>query len=144
MTLAAAMAMAAATAACGGTAGVTVDAGPVDGRADTPAPDTGPTGCDPVAQTCGAAQKCDFGCAGATAVVGCWPSTSGGTVGSPCSSAMPCAAGTGCVTVAGTAAACRKYCAGDGDCASGERCHNDTVGVACGGPATSLALHFCH
>ena len=24
---------------------------------------------------------------------------------------------------------CRKYCATDGDCATGERCHNVTVGV---------------
>jgi hypothetical protein len=39
---------------------------------------------------------------------------------------------------------CLKYCAGDGDCATGERCHNDNVGVACGAPATTLVLHYCY
>jgi hypothetical protein len=136
-----------ATTACGGASAVTVDAGPGDDGAagDGPA-DTGAMGCDPAAQSCGAAQKCDFGCAGTTAVVGCWPSTDGGVIGSLCSTAMPCGRGTGCVAIASTggAASCRKYCAGDGDCATGERCHNDSVGVACGAPATSLALHFCY
>jgi hypothetical protein len=129
--------------ACGGTGGASTDAGPGgDGSADTGAT----TGCDPVAQSCGAAQKCDFGCQGTTAVVACWPSTDGGVIGSLCSAAMPCGRGTGCIATAATAgaAACRKYCAGDSDCATGERCHNDTVAVACGAPATSLALHFCY
>ena len=145
--LALASVVALATTACGGTSAVTVDAGPRDDGAagDGPA-DTGAMGCDPAAQSCGAAQKCDFGCSGTTAVVRCWPSTDGGVVGSLCSTAMPCGRGTGCVAIASTggAASCRKYCAGDGDCATGERCHNDSVGVACGAPATQLALHFCY
>jgi hypothetical protein len=128
-------------AACGGTGAVTADAGPRDDGAA----ETGAAGCDPVAQSCGAGQKCDFGCAGNTAVVGCWPSTDGGVIGTPCAAAMPCARGGGCVASSSSGGAfCRKYCASDGDCATGERCHNDTVGVACGGPATSLALHFCY
>ena len=139
--------MALAATACGGTSAATVDAGPGgDGPADTAPADTGTMGCDPAAQSCGAAQKCDFGCAGTTAVVSCWPSTDGGVIGSLCSTnAMPCGRGTGCVARAGAGpATCLKYCASDGDCATGERCHNDSVGVACGAPATTLALHFCY
>jgi hypothetical protein len=151
-TLALAASLAVAAAACGGTSAVTPDAGPGsdgavgDGRAGDAPTDTGALGCDPVAQSCGPGQKCDFGCAGTTAVVACWPGADGGVVGSLCSAAMPCGRGTGCIATAANAgaAACRKYCASDGDCATGERCHNDSVGVACGAPATSLALHFCY
>jgi len=32
----------------------------------------------------------------------------------------------------------------DGDCATGERCHNVSVGVTCTGNTTSFALHFCY
>ena len=150
--LALAAIVAVAAAACGGNSDGTPDAAPGgdgatgDGPAGDAPADTGAMACDPVAQSCGAAQKCDFGCAGTTAVVACWPSTDGGAIGSPCSAAMPCGRGTGCIANAATAgaAACRKYCAGDGDCATGERCHNDTVAVACGAPATSLTLHFCY
>jgi hypothetical protein len=39
---------------------------------------------------------------------------------------------------------CRKYCAGDSDCAAGERCHNVTVGVTCTGGTTSFFLQFCY
>ena len=133
--------VAALATACGGTGALSADAGPGgDGPAEASAPS-----CDPAAQNCGAsALKCDFSCMEGTAVVACIPNTGDGGIGSTCAPAMPCARGTACVTMATTGSLCLKYCAGDGDCATGERCHNDTVGVGCGGPATSLALHFCY
>jgi len=131
-------------AACGGGA-AKPDAGPgSDSASDTGAVDTGGGACDPAAQNCGAAMKCDFGCQGTTAVVACWPAGDGG-VGAACTNLTTCAAGTACLGLPTAGTACRKYCNVDGDCATGERCHNDTVSVACGAtPATSLSLHFCH
>ena len=127
-------------AACGGTGGASADAAP---GTDAPA-DSGGTACDPVAQNCGPGQKCDFGCQGTAAVVACWPATDGGMVGTTCTNTSTCAAGTACIAISTAGTVCRKYCNTDADCATGERCHNDSVGVACGAPATSLALHFCH
>jgi hypothetical protein len=136
------LAVAAMIAACGSQGATGADAG-VDAPGDTGA-ETGAAICDPAAQNCSAVEKCDFGCQGSTAVVACIRSTGGGAVGSACSDAMPCARGTGCLTAPNAGAACRKYCAGDGDCATGERCHNVTVAVACGGASTSLLLHYCY
>ena len=53
-------------------------------------------------------------------------------------------AGTACIAISTPGTVCRKYCDTDGDCPTGERCHNDSVSVACGAPATPLALHFCY
>jgi hypothetical protein len=108
------------------------------------AADTGAASCDPFAQDCGAGKKCDFGCQGTAMVVACWPSSGGGAIGDACTTAMSCAAGSGCVGISTQGTACRKYCATDGDCASGERCHNDTVGLNCAGTVSSMLLHFCH
>ena len=129
-------------AACGGSAAKTDAGSGNDSAADTGAVDTGGA-CDPAAQNCGAGMKCDFGCQGTTAIVACWPAGDAG-VGTTCSNLTTCAAGTACTAISTAGTICRKYCNVDGDCATGERCHNDTVGVACGAPATSLSLHFCH
>ena len=128
---------------CGGNGGRATDAG-VDAPTDAGGADLGTLACDPAAQNCPADQKCDFRCQGSAAVVDCQPSTDGGAVGSACSTTAPCSRGTGCLSVAGMGVACRKYCSGDGDCATGERCHNVTVAVACGAGATSFALHVCY
>jgi hypothetical protein len=116
---------------------------------DAPAdagPETTPLSCDPFAQNCPPNQKCDFRCVGSSAVVDCQPGGDGGPVGSSCSTTtVLCARGTGCLSMAGGAGPpCRKYCAADGDCATGERCHNVTVGVACSGGTTSFNLHYCY
>jgi len=125
---------------CGGKGG-----GPADAGVDAPVgADLGTLACDPFAQNCPADQKCDFRCQGTTAVVDCQPGADGGAAGSACSNPLPCARGTGCVSVAGMGIACRKYCASDGDCATGQRCHNVTVAVACGTGATSFLLHICY
>ena len=138
--------------ACGGGGGAPADAGadaPVDGggadlAADGGGADLATPSCDPAAQNCAAGEKCDFFCQGDTAVVACQASTAGGAVGSACSlTTMPCARGSGCVVMPGGGPLCRKYCAGDGDCATGERCHNVTVGVTCA-TTTSFLLHFCY
>jgi hypothetical protein len=126
--------------ACGGTGASRTDAAP---GADAPA-ETAGTACDPAAQNCGAGQKCDFGCQGAMAVVACWPATDGGVVGTTCTTVATCSAGTACIAISTAGTVCRKYCDTDGDCPTGERCHNDTVTVSCGTPATPLSLHFCH
>jgi hypothetical protein len=133
-----------AIAACGSNSTPNADAG-VDVPADTGA-EAGAAMCDPAAQNCPAADKCDFRCQGSAAVVDCVQSTGGGALGSACSDALPCARGTACLTAPGAGAACRKYCAVDGDCATaaGERCHNVTVAVACAGTSTSLLLHYCY
>lgn len=114
------------------------------GTMDTGGADLAPQSCDPFAQNCGTGQKCDFFCQGSAAVLACEASTGTGAVGSPCSASMPCAAGNGCFATSTLPEACRKYCMSDGDCATGERCHNVTVGVACTGGTTSFALHFCY
>ena len=137
MAIAAAAAL--VVAACGGHGGAAMDAGP----GEDAAPDAGVTGCDPAAQNCPAGSECDFGCQGITAVVACRPDNGSGALGAVCSGALPCARGSGCLS-ADAGVACRKYCASDGDCATGERCHNVTVAVACGGSSTSLLLHYCY
>jgi hypothetical protein len=129
--------------ACGGSGGRAADAG-ADAAAESGGADSGTLACDPAAQDCPADQKCDFRCQGSIAVVDCQPGADGGAIGSMCATAMPCARGTGCVSVAGMGVACRKYCAGDSDCATGERCHNVTVAVACGAGPTSFLLHLCY
>jgi hypothetical protein len=79
------------------------------------------------------------------ASVACRPDIGSAAIGATCSTTTTqCAKGSGCVSMAGTGPLCRKYCDSDGDCATGERCHNDTVGVACGAPATTFLLHFCY
>jgi hypothetical protein len=135
------MALAAlAIAGCGGSSSAPTDAAPA---ADRPA-DTAAAGCDPAAQDCPAGSKCDFGCEATAAVVSCRADNDGGALGSSCAAAMPCAKGTGCLTTPDAGSACRKYCAGDGDCLASERCHNVSVTVACGGTSPPLALHICY
>jgi hypothetical protein len=124
---------------CGGPAGTARDAATGDDRAAD-----GASGCDPAAQNCPAGTKCDFGCQQDTAVVACRADNDGGALGSACAAAMPCAKGTGCLTAPDAGSACRKYCVGDGDCLAGERCHNVSVAVACGGASPPLALHYCY
>jgi hypothetical protein len=146
-------AVAASTAtACGGKSASTTDAG-VDGAtmADgstmvdgTAIADTGPAACDPYAQNCGAGMKCDFGCQGTTMVMACWPSSGGGAIGDACATAMSCAGGSACIAISTQGTSCRKYCTVDGDCATGERCHNDNVGLNCAGTVSSMLLHLCH
>jgi len=141
-----------APTACGGQGSASPDAAgsdaPVDIAADTAgidAPVDGTAACDPAAQDCASGSECDFGCQGTTAVVACRPDNGSAANGAACSTTtMQCVKGSGCVTMPGGGPMCRRYCAGDGDCATAERCHNVSLGVACGGPATTLALHFCY
>ena len=133
--------------ACGSKSGAAPDAG---GGLDGGGPDTGTDAvvgtmtCDPGTQNCPAGQKCDFNCqSGDTATISCVADGTG-AIGAACSFSMPCARGNGCITMPTSGSLCRKYCTGDGDCATGERCHNDTVTVRCTGPETSFLLHFCY
>ena len=130
-------------AACGGKGGGAPADGGSDAGADAPA-DMGAGSCDPALQDCPAAEKCDFGCQNSAAVIQCIRSTDGGAPGDPCSSATPCARGTGCLTAPDAGAVCRKYCATDPECAAGERCHNVSVAISCGGTAAPLSLHYCY
>jgi hypothetical protein len=139
-----------ALGSCGGKSGSPPDAGGVPDSSG--GPDTGADGvvmgtmtCDPGVQNCAAGQKCDFNCQGGeTATVSCVADGTG-ALGATCSFSMPCARGNGCLTMpTGGGSMCRKYCASDTDCATGERCHNDTVFVRCTGPETSFLLHFCY
>jgi predicted small lipoprotein YifL len=132
-------AMLLAASACGGKGGSTTP----DGGADAPA-DTGAAGCDPALQDCAAGSKCDFGCQGTTAAVACRAGVDGGAAGTACSSSVPCARGTGCLTAPDAGSLCRKYCTTDPECATGERCHNVSVSIACGGTSAPLALHYCY
>ena len=100
--------------------------------------------CDPHAQDCPAASKCDLVCDGTTATVACRADNGGGALGSACSPSMACAKGTGCLTSLDAGSTCMKYCASDGDCATGQRCHNVDVTLNCGGPQTPLPLHVCY
>lgn len=134
-----------ATSACGSDKGSTSDAASDAGAGTDVAVDTSAITCDPAAQDCASGSECDFGCQGETAVVACRPDNGTAAIGAACSiTTMQCAKGTGCVTMPGGGPMCRKYCAGDGDCATGERCHNDSVGVRCTGPTATFLLHFCY
>ena len=125
-------------------AGASGSGGGGTGGGSTGGMDASPAACDPAAQNCTSAlSKCDFVCQGNVAVLGCTGNFDGGALGSPCSAALPCAKGTGCLS-ADASVACRRYCAGDGDCATGERCHNVTVSVACPGGSSQIALHYCY
>ena len=128
-----------ALAACGGRSTAWTDPTFSDAAVDT-----GLMSCDPYAQDCPAGSKCAFGCDGTTATIACRADTGGGGVGSVCSGPMACAKGADCLIMPVTGGACRKYCATDGDCATGERCHNVDVTVNCGGPQTPLLLHVCY
>jgi len=140
-------AMAVVIGACSSTSGAPPDGAPggsgggMGGAGGT----GGVTTCDPAAQNCSSdVAKCDFTCAGTGAVLACIQNTDGGAPGSPCSFTTPCPRGTGCLSAADAGVVCRKYCAGDGDCATGERCHNATVSISCSGTSTPIALHFCY
>jgi len=139
-----AAAAALAIAACSSTAATGTDAG-TDAPASETSADVPATGCDPVAQDCAAGQKCDFGCQGSAAALSCMAGADGGAIGSTCTTATPCARGGACLTAPDAGSLCRKYCAGDGDCATGERCHNVTVTIGCGASsAPTLPLHYCY
>ena len=129
-----------APAACGGGSSAAIDAAT---GADAAA-DGAVMSCDPYAQNCPAGLKCDFGCDGTASTIACRADNGGGAVGSACSTPMACAKGGGCLIMPLMDGACRKYCAGDGDCATGERCHNVEVTVNCGGPLTPLPVHVCY
>jgi hypothetical protein len=131
------------TSACGSKSGAMPDGGGV-APADVGA-DSGNFACDPAAQDCGSTQKCDFTCQNGAATVACIADTGGVAIGSTCSTTtMQCARGAGCVTMAGGGPTCRKYCTSDTDCATGERCHNVTLGVTCTSGTASLPLHYCY
>jgi hypothetical protein len=136
-----------ASGGCGGKSGPASTDGGADGPADTgmdvPA-ETGAGACDPALQNCAAGSKCDLGCQGSTAVLSCHAGVDGGAVGATCSASTLCARGTGCLTAPDAGSLCRKYCAGDPDCATGERCHNVSVAVNCGGTSPPLSLHYCY
>jgi len=139
--------LAVAAVGCGSKSGSPPDAGGTDGggiEAGTDGAVMGTMTCDPGVQNCAAGQKCDFNCQGGdTATVSCVADGTG-ALGATCSFSMPCARGNGCLTMPGSSSMCRKYCTSDADCATGERCHNDTVGVRCTGPTTNFLLHFCY
>lgn len=144
--LAFAAAVVLATGACSGGNGPATDAAADLGSGGDAPADTTPVTCDPAAQDCASGSECDFGCDGTTAAVRCRADNGTVAIGGACSTtAMQCAKGSGCVARPTSGGAfCLKYCASDGDCATGERCHNDNVGVACGAPATTFLLHFCY
>jgi hypothetical protein len=100
--------------------------------------------CDPALQNCAAGSECDFGCQGNTAALSCRAENGDGGLGAACSGTMPCGNGSGCFGVPDGGVVCRKYCAADGDCPTGERCHNVSVAVACAGGSTQLPLQFCY
>ena len=129
-----------APAACGGGARAWTDP-TLGGDA---AADAAVMSCDPYAQNCPAGLKCGFGCEGTTATIACRTDNGGGAIGSACSAPMACAKGADCLIMPVSGGACRKYCATDGDCATGERCHNVDVTVGCGGPSNPLPLHVCY
>ena len=128
-----------APAACGSAPRAWTDPNFSDAAVDGPI-----MSCDPYAQNCPTGSKCAFGCDGTTATIACRADNGGGAIGSACSSPMACTKGADCLILPVGGGACRKYCAGDGDCATGERCHNVDVTVNCGGPLTPLPLHFCY
>lgn len=132
-------------ASCGGKAAAPSDGSTPDQPVDQSGSDAGTGACTLAAQDCpSTADKCDFGCQGSAAVISCDHSADGGALGSACSAGAPCARGAGCLSSEDGGVACRKYCAGDADCAAGQRCHNVTVAVTCGGTSTPLALHYCY
>jgi hypothetical protein len=128
-----------APAGCGSKSTAWTDPNFSDAAADATA-----INCDPYAQDCPAGSKCDFGCDGTASTIACRPDNGGGAVGAACSTPMACSRGTGCLIMPLMAGACRKYCASDADCATGERCHNVEVTVNCGGPQTPLLIHVCY
>lgn len=137
-----AAAAALAIAACGGKSAAKADATTDATVADAGA-DSGAAGCDPALQDCPAGSRCDFGCEGSTAVLACHAGADGGAVAAPCSATAPCTRGTGCVATTDAGSLCRKYCTVDGDCATGERCHNVSVSLGCAG-GQLLNLHLCY
>ena len=129
-----------AAGACG-----SESASPSDAASDVGAnSDAGVMSCDPAAQNCASGSECDFACEGGAAVVACRADNGTGAVGAACSAAMPCGKGSACIGSVDAGVVCRKYCAGDGDCLTGQRCHNDNVTINCGAPATVLLLHTCY
>jgi hypothetical protein len=123
--------------------------GAADGAADVGSPadagtDAAAAACDPAVQDCAAGAKCDFGCQGNMAALSCRPENGDGGLGSACSGTAPCAKGSGCFGLPDAGIVCRRYCAADADCPTGERCHNVSVAVACGGASTALPLRFCY
>jgi hypothetical protein len=133
-----------AIAACGGGGGARTDAAADTSAGEDAAADTGGAACDPATQNCAAGSKCDFGCQASNAVVACRAENGDGGIGAACSAAMPCTRGSGCLTAEDAGVACRKYCAGDGDCPAGQRCHNVSVAITCSGSSAPLALHYCY
>ena len=129
-----------APAACGGGSSAAIDAAT---GADAAA-DAAVMRCDPYAQDCPTGSKCDLGCDGTTSTVACRTDNDGGAIGSACSTSMTCAKGSGCLALPTVGTSCLKYCAGDGDCATGERCHNVDVTFNCGGPLTPMLMHVCY
>jgi hypothetical protein len=127
-----------APAACGGGSSAATDAA----TGGDVAMDAVVMSCDPFTQNCPAGSKCDLVCNGTTTVA-CRADNGGGAPHSVCSSSIPCAKGTGCLTLADAGSTCMKFCAGDGDCATGERCHNVDV-TLCGGPLEPMFLHICY
>jgi len=108
-------------------------------------------GCDPRgAKLRRRARSATSAGAGTTAVVGCWPSPDGGRDRQPVRGGRwPCGRGTGCIATAATSRAAAALqgstAASDGRTARPASAATTTgVAIACGTPATSLALHFCY
>jgi hypothetical protein len=141
-TLAFAALLALAAAACGSNSAAPDAA--TGGDAGDATAEAAPFACDPAAQNCASGSECDFACEGGAAVVACRADNGSGALGAACSASMPCVKGTACIGSADAGVICRKYCAGDGDCLAGQRCHNDSVGINCGTPITMLLLHTCY
>ena len=143
-TLALAAAVALTAVACGSGKGAGTDAAVDGGSGGDVAADAPAASCDPAAQKCASGSECDFGCQGGAAVIACRPDNGTGAIGAACTMTMPCAKGSACIGSVDAGVICRKYCASDGDCAAGQRCHNDSVSINCGTPLTVLLLHTCY
>jgi hypothetical protein len=142
--MAIATALVLAAGACGGGKGAAMDAAADAGSGGDVAVDTGAASCDPALQDCASGSECDFSCEGGAAVVACRPDNGNGAVGAACSPSMPCGQGSACIGSVDAGVICRKYCSVDGDCATGQRCHNDNVSINCGTPVSVLLLHTCY
>ena len=103
--------------------------------------DTRPAGtCDLLAQTgCANGLKCDLACDLTTGSTVTLCDTAGPhAAGEGCAANDPCMRGSICATVSGQGAACRKLCAGPGDCPTGTTC--DVRPVTFCGPGLEVGL----
>lgn len=84
------------------------------------------TGCDVVAQDCGASEQCTY----AGAVRGCYPDDGTQAAGQPCNNGQNCAKGTVCIGEQGSAGvvySCQRFCRTDAECGAGNACNFPAV-----------------